>query len=132
MKSFLLDTHVWVWSLVEPKRLSPKVRNTLEDEKAELFLSPITLWEAILLGERGKVEMKPDPVQWVRDRLLASPLREAPINCEIAIQSRALNLQLQDPADRFLVATAIVFNLTLITADQTLLKCRTISCLKAT
>jgi len=49
------------------------------------------------------------------------PFREAVINQEVAIQSRKINLPHQDPADRFLAATAIVYDLTLVTADTLLI-----------
>jgi len=39
----LLDTHIWVWSQLEPDRLSPQVRTALEDPEAELWLSPISV-----------------------------------------------------------------------------------------
>ena len=131
MNSFLLDTHVWLWSLVEPGRLSERVRSVLEDEQAELYLSPISVWEAILLGEKGRVSMDSNPTDWVKKALELSPLHEAPLNHEIAICSRQLKFRHQDPADRFLLATASVFNLALITADKTLWKCPEIRCLKA-
>ena len=53
--------------------------------------------------------------------LRSTPLREAPLNHEVAIQSRSLDLPHQDPADPFLAATAIVYDLTLVTADDRLL-----------
>ena len=48
------------------------------------------------------------------------PLREAVINQEVAIQSRYIDLPHQDPADRFLAATALVYDLILVTADRRL------------
>jgi len=65
--------------------------------------------------------LQPDALTWVRSMLRSTPLREAPLNHEVAIQSRSLNLPHQDPADRFLAATAIVYDLTLVTADERLL-----------
>ena len=65
--------------------------------------------------------MQPDALTWVRSMLRSTPLRAAPLNHEVAIQSRSLNLPHQDPADRFLAATAIVYDLTLVTADERLL-----------
>ena len=54
------------------------------------------------------------------------PYKEAPVNHEVAIQSRAIDLDHQDPADRFLAATALVYDLTLVTADERLLRSRRI------
>ena len=56
----------------------------------------------------------------------------APLNHEVALQSRAIDLEHQDPADRFLVATALVYDLTLVTADERLLRSRRIASLANT
>jgi PIN domain nuclease of toxin-antitoxin system len=117
----LLDTHVVLWSLLEPSRLTPAVRAALTDERNELWISPITSWECLMLAERGRIELRPDPATWVRDHLLRHPLLEASLTHEIAIASRKMPLEHQDPADRFLAATAAVESLTLVTADDKLL-----------
>ena len=49
----LLDTHIWVWSLSEPSRLSPGVTRALDSKSSELWLSPISLWELGILVEKG-------------------------------------------------------------------------------
>jgi PIN domain nuclease of toxin-antitoxin system len=54
------------------------------------------------------------------------PFREAPLTGEVAIQSRHVNLPYQDPVDRFLVATALVYDLTLVTADERILNTRAV------
>jgi PIN domain nuclease of toxin-antitoxin system len=125
----LLDTHIWVWSQLEPDRIAPKVRVALEDPEAELWLSPISVWELLLLIERGRVTVLGDPGIWVRDALRASPLREAPITHAVAMESRRVRLPHQDPADRFLVATARLLDLALVTADTWLLAARPCSLL---
>lgn len=117
----LLDTHVWLWALLEPHRLTPEIRTELESPNAELWLSPISVWEATLLAERGRIEVTSDANKWVRDMVAALPCREATMTHEIAIASRALTLSHQDPADRFLAATAQVLELTLVTADERLI-----------
>jgi PIN domain nuclease of toxin-antitoxin system len=118
----LLDTHIWVWSQLEPDRLSRNVRTALEDPDAELWLSPISVWELLLLIERGRVTVRGDAGRWVQDALRVSPLREAPLTHAVALESRRVTLPHQDPADRFLVATARLLDLALVTADARLLK----------
>lgn len=117
----LLDTHILLWSLLDPTRLTRKVATELENPANELWLSPISTWEILILAEKGRVVLDTDPSTWIRDVLKIIPVREAPINHEISIQSRLLNLSHEDPADRFLAATAIVYDLTLVTADERLL-----------
>jgi PIN domain nuclease of toxin-antitoxin system len=118
---YLLDTHVWVWSLLDPERLPERARRVLEDPAGEGWLSPISAWELSMLIERGRLAAKQPADAWVRAALRATPLREAPLNHEIALRSRALPFAHADPADRFLVATADVYELTLLTADERLI-----------
>ena len=128
----LLDTHIFLWSLLEPRHLSARVAGELENPVNELWLSPIVIWEVLLLAERGRVVLEPDATTWVRRACRAAPFREAPLNHEIAIESRAIDLLHHDPADRFLAATALVHDLTLVTADERLLRSRRIASLANT
>lgn len=64
--------------------------------------------------------LRPDPETWVRTALAMAPMKEAPINTEVALLSRKIQLPQQDPADRFIAATASVFGLTLVTEDRKL------------
>jgi PIN domain nuclease of toxin-antitoxin system len=116
----LLDTHIWLWALLDPDRLSPAVREALASTDNELWLSPISVWEAHLLAERGRVRVDTAPAEWVERMVQALPRREAALTHEIAVASRRLALAHEDPADRFLAATAQVLGLTLVTADARL------------
>jgi PIN domain nuclease of toxin-antitoxin system len=118
----LLDTHVWLWALLEPRRLRGEVSGLLGAVDTEKWLSPISVWETLILAGRGRLALKPDPESWVRSQLQRGPVRQIPLDHEIAIQSRSLLTTHQDPADRFIAATARVHELTLITADERLLQ----------
>ena len=120
----LLDTHIWVWSQLAPHRLTRKVRRALEDSGAELWLSPISVWELLLLIERRRVAVTGDPGLWVQDALRAGPFREAPLTHAVALESRRVKLPHRDPADRFLAATARVHDVALVTADARLIAAR--------
>ena len=118
---FLLDTHVWLWGINEPERLPTSVRTELEMASEPPRLSPISHWEVILLAERGRITLSPNPRTWLREA--ARTVREVPLTFEVAAASRQLRLDHEDPADRFIVATAKVFGLRLVTADTRLLRC---------
>ncbi len=118
--NLLLDTHIWLWSLLEPERLAPAVASALTADTARRWLSPISVWEAHLLIERGRLRVDAPAAEWVRDALARAPIDEAPLTTEVALASRAVKTKHRDPADRFLVATAQVFDLTLVTADRAL------------
>jgi PIN domain nuclease of toxin-antitoxin system len=126
----LLDTHILLWALLEPDRLSRRVATELRNPKNETWLSPISVWEILILSEKGKIVLEPDPASWVRTVLARLPLYEARINHEIALCSRSLKLKHQDPADRFIAATAMIYDLTLVTADKRLAASKDISVLR--
>jgi len=115
----LLDTHIWLWGLREPNRLGPRTLSELRDTTNEIWLSPISTWEALLLHTKGKIHLSLDLAEWLAES--TAGMREAPLTHEIALAARQLNLH-QDPADRFLAATAMVLGLTLVTADERLLE----------
>jgi len=115
----LLDTHIWLWSLAEPTRLAPRLRRELKDTSSELWLSPVSTWEALLLHSKGSIHLHGDLDVWL-GRATAH-VREAPLTHEIVLAAHQLPLVTQDPADRFLAATAQVLGLTLATADERLL-----------
>lgn len=120
----LLDTHIWVWSLIEPSKLSRRVRAAVKRAENGLWLSPISVWETLALAERGRVRLDSEPRAWVVEALSKTPVQEATLNFEVAVRSREILPSHRDPADRFLVATALVYDLTLVTADEALLKTR--------
>jgi len=127
----LLDTHIILWSISDSDQLPHRVIRELEDEGNELWFSPISVWEILLLSEKNRIVLYGDRIKVVRDIFLRGPFREAPINREVAIQSRLVNLPHQDPADRFLVATALVYDLTLVTADKRIIDAEVVPILSA-
>lgn len=122
MRRYLLDTHIWLWYLAGSKDLPVKLREALDDAIGLCWLSPISIWEADVLVERGRVRAVGLGSNWIQEALAKLPLREAPVNFEVARAVRSLYLPHNDPADRFLAATALVYELTLVTMDNQLLK----------
>jgi PIN domain nuclease of toxin-antitoxin system len=116
----LLDTHIWVWSVADPGRLAPRFSRVLEDDRNELWFSPISTWELILLNEVGRLQLLPDPTSWISNALAAVPLKEATLTQEVALASKEIQLPHRDPADRLIAATARAYDLILLTADKRL------------
>ena len=88
-----------------------------------MFLSPIGLWETCLLIEQGRVPATCPTRQWIENARQAVPVREAPLTFAIAELSRRIIVPHQDPADRFIAATAIEMNVPLVTSDERLIRC---------
>jgi PIN domain nuclease of toxin-antitoxin system len=120
----LLDTHIWLWAHLEPERLVARVAGALRSAKNELWLSPISVWEALLLFEKRRLRVESDPATWIEEAYARVPMHEAVLTREIAAHSRLVDVPHQDPADRFLAATAAVLELTLVTSDENLVRGR--------
>jgi PIN domain nuclease of toxin-antitoxin system len=114
----LLDTHIWLWVLRDPGRLGRRTFQEIKNEKNELWLSPISTWEALTLHAKGRIQISGDLTDWLARATAGT--REAPLTHQIALVARQLPLH-EDPADRILAATAEVLDLTLVTADSRLL-----------
>lgn len=125
----LLDTHIWVWSVLDPGRLSARVARQLVNPENEIWLSAVSVWELRLLHDKGRLKLMPDAVSWIQDNLSRLNIREAPLTFEVALAISSLNLPHNDPADGFIAATAKVFGLTLVTADEQLARLKDIAVL---
>src|SRR6202163_2235744 len=90
----LLDTHIWLWTLQDPKRLGRRLLHQLKDDANELWLSPISAWEALTLNFKGRIHIKGNLTEWLARATAGT--REPPLTHEIALVARQLYLH-QDP-----------------------------------
>jgi PIN domain nuclease of toxin-antitoxin system len=122
---FLLDTHVAVRWLVEPKRLSREQFRLLEaavQRSEPVALSAVSLLEIAILASEGKLKLKAKLAEFFDD-IQASPIfRLLPLTFEVASEIASLGNNLRDPADRTIVATARVRRLRLLTSDQRIIE----------
>lgn len=120
----LLDTHIWIWAVDGSAKLGRAARRSIENPSNELFLSPISIWEAHHLEKRGKLRFKGGFDAWLDGAQRLVPAMEASLTFEVAREASRIRLPESDIGDTFLAATASVFGLTLVTADSQLLSCR--------
>ena len=119
----LLDTHIWIWALHNPEKLGRRVRRELLRTSNELYLSPVSIWEAHHLVRRKRLRIRQDFAQWLDEVMAEVPLREAPFTFAVAADASRIDLPQSDLGDIFLAATAVAFDLTLVTTDSQLLAC---------
>lgn len=119
----LLDTHIWIWAIQNPAKLGRHVRRHLDKTNNELYLSPVSIWEAHHMEQRGRLRSKQGFSQWVEEALRLLPLQEAPFTFPVATAASRIALPQSDLGDILLAATASFFDLTLVTADSQLLGC---------
>jgi PIN domain nuclease of toxin-antitoxin system len=116
----LLDTHVIVWAASGADGLDRRVTALLTDARHELWMSAVSAWELAMLSERGRIDLRPDTERWLASAIAGLGLKEAPLTSAISLESRRLSVPTEDPADRFIVATARVHECALVTADADL------------
>jgi PIN domain nuclease of toxin-antitoxin system len=117
----LLDTHIWIWSYSEAHKLSSDVTREITNPKNERYLSAVSIWEAVVLLEKRRIRVGADFGEAFKRSKQELGLIEIPLNWEVAHELRFTMLGHRDPADRFLVATAKAYDLTLVTADERLM-----------
>jgi PIN domain nuclease of toxin-antitoxin system len=119
----LLDTHVWLWWLLEQGNLDDSERAIL-DEKAvsgEIVISAASIWEAELLHQQGELELLPDFETWIRRATDEKICAVLPIDVDVILAQQRLPENFpEDPADRIIVATALMKDIPLATKDQNL------------
>jgi PIN domain nuclease of toxin-antitoxin system len=118
----LLDTHIWIWNYTAPEKLTSEVAREIANPEHDRFLSPVSIWEMVTLLEKKRIELNQDFGEWFSQSRRDLNLLEAPLTWEVAHELRFTMLDYRDPGDRFLVATAKVFDLTLVTSDERLMK----------
>lgn len=116
----VLDTHIFLWMILEPEQMPVHILNTIEREVV-LGLSAISLWETAMLSQRGRISLPDQILPWLRRALLLPKISLIPLTPEIAARSESLIMH-GDPADRLIAATAIEYDCPLATVDHRLLE----------
>jgi PIN domain nuclease of toxin-antitoxin system len=121
----LLDTHAAIWLANEDRALGRASRSMALEarEEGRLSISVVSFWEIALLAAKKRMVFL-SPIAELRIEFLGTGVNEISLNGEIAILSVELENLHGDPADRFIAATAVAHNATLITADERLLRWR--------
>lgn len=120
----LLDTHVWVWLAVEPKRLSRRATTAIRKaaESGGISIASISLWELAMLFAHGRLRAPGTVETSVRSVVEKTGVIIHEITPEIAALSTMFPKSYpQDPADRQIGATARSLGLSLVTKDQRIL-----------
>jgi PIN domain nuclease of toxin-antitoxin system len=121
---FLLDTHIVVRWLSDPRKLSREQTRVLDDavRRGEcVAVSAISLLELALLGE-GRQRIRTGLNELFQQLETNPAFRILPLTIDIAQEAAALGGSLRDPADRAIVATARVHRLRLLTSDQRIIE----------
>ena len=112
----LLDTHLLLWAMILPRRLSVEVAALIEDSENEIIFSVASIWEAAIKYSRGRADFQFEPIRF-RRQLFDSDFKELPVLGEHAVAVASVPPIHKDPFDRILIAQAMVEGITLLTSD---------------
>jgi PIN domain nuclease of toxin-antitoxin system len=114
----LLDTHILIWLLEGNQTLSPKVKQTIEDETNTLYLSIVSLWEIAIKTSLNKLQLETPLEKIICDFVLPSGINILPIDIAHLLTLQTLPFHHRDPFDRLLIAQAKSETLTLVSEDR--------------
>jgi len=113
----ILDTHIWLWMVSQPERLSAEARTLIESSRNELHLSTASIWEISIKYSTGKLELPGSPVSIIPDCMIRSRISALPVGQDHALVVAALPLHHRDPFDRMLIAQSRVEEMPIVTRD---------------
>lgn len=120
----MLDTHVWIWMVSDPDRLSARAKKEIDNEK-KLGISAISCWEFATLVEKGKITIDRSPLEWIEQSIADFGIELLPLTPAISVRSCHLGPGFPgDPADRIIVATTMIQAVPLITKDEKIRSCQ--------
>ncbi len=114
----LLDTHTFLWSLLNDHRLTRKAKQALTSNEHELVFSLVSLWEIAIKIKTGKLNTIGSSVAYIRDEMDAYGMQLLPIRYEHVLQLESLPHHHGDPFDRLLIAQALTESLPILSADR--------------
>ena len=116
----VLDTHVWIWWVAQPEKLSDKARQEIDTamNESRIHISSISCWEVSLLVRKGRLALTTKPEDWVAKSEALPFFRFEAVDNRIALASNTVSDLHDDPADRIIVATALVLGMPLVTKDR--------------
>ncbi len=121
----VLDTHVWVWWLSNPDNIPSKARKLIADAASDraVYVSSISAWEVALLVKKDRLRFTMDAQDWIAKSEALPFLHFVPVDTAIALRSvRLVDPFQKDPADRIIVATAVIMGAPLVSSDRRILR----------
>jgi PIN domain nuclease of toxin-antitoxin system len=97
----LLDTHIWIWGVQEPWKLSAEVARAITAPENVLCLSPVSIWELSMLTEWNRVTLNQELAEWCRAPIQGLSLEEAPFTWDVAAELPFTRFLHRDEGDGF-------------------------------
>ena len=120
--NYLIDTHVFLWWMASPEKLSEKVLTYLNNNDNNIYLSPASSWEIMIKFQLKKLELHTSPEKYIPSRMSIYNIKELPITHAHTLYIDKLPLIHRDPFDRIILSQSKVEKIPLITKDATIKK----------
>ena len=114
----LLDTHAFLWWIVDSERLSQAARQAIADEGNEAQISAASAWEIATKHRTGKMPEAEALTLDIAGAMASQGFDELPITVADAARAGALPGPLRDPFDRMLIAQALSRDLVLVSNES--------------
>ena len=118
----LLDTHIFLWYILKDARLPLRWHTLLRDPANMVFLSAVSVWEACIKYQLGKLPLPNEPAEFLPLQRAAHQIEAMPVSEDCLRHLRTLPFIHKDPSDRILLCQAIENNCLLVTDDADILK----------
>lgn len=116
--NYLLDTHIFLWWVLDNPKLSEESRARIGRSNSKLFLSAASAWEMAIKAQVGKLELPESVIEFTRKQLLLNDINSLDVTTEHALTVFKRPLHHKDPFDRLLIAQAMVEDMAIITNDE--------------
>ena len=114
--TLLLDTCALLWLASGDRALSEKARSLIENAEV-LYVSPVTAWEIAVKTAKGKIQLPLSPREWFDAVVRLYDITVLKLTADDMLKSAELPWLHKDPADRFIIATALKNGFMVVTAD---------------
>lgn len=113
----LLDTHIFLWFILNDERLTESARVSIETESNEIFLSSVSVWEIAIKYQLNRLPLPKPPALFIPEQRVINSIQSLPLDEASAAHLQQLPPHHSDPFDRMLICQALVHDLTLVSAD---------------
>jgi PIN domain nuclease of toxin-antitoxin system len=113
----VLDTHAWLWWVSDPNRLGRAARKHLENND-RIGIASVCCFEVAAAAATGRISLDRNPLEWLHQALALPHVELLPLTPAVAVKATELGKFHGDPADRLIVATAILESAALVTRDR--------------
>jgi PIN domain nuclease of toxin-antitoxin system len=113
----LLDTHVFIWSITAPEKITPRAQQVFYDSDNVLHVSLISLWEIVIKERIGKLKLSIDLEQFVAEQQRINGVQILPFEFGHLLKLADITIHHNDPFVRAVIAQAAAEDLTIVTRD---------------